>query len=97
MTVVPLPAKESNTISARRVTSRMASAIIRRSSLPFAERIDPGIFPNICPVAAVLAKLKRVGMNGTAALEYEAKLVLGAIEAAHAGVVLRPDHEVLEK
>src|SRR5260221_116321 len=61
------------------------------------ERIDAGIFPNICPVAAVLAKLKRVGMRGTAALEYKTKLVLGPIEAAHASIVLRPDHEVLEQ
>src|SRR5205823_7997407 len=62
-----------------------------------AKRIDPGIFPDIGAIAPVLPKLERIGVRLIALLEHKAKLVLGAIEAAHARIVFGPDHKVLER
>ena len=84
----------------------MASAIIATgltvgcsassSSSAGASSVHAAILPDIGAVAAVLAELEAVDVRRRAVLEGEDQLMPGAIEGAHAAIVLDPDDQVLE-
>src|SRR5215475_2567315 len=59
------------------------------------EAIGGRVAPNIAAVAAVTTQLDVVAMAATSGLEHEDQLMLTAVEAAHAGHMLRPYAEVL--
>src|SRR5262249_436566 len=60
------------------------------------EGIDPGVVPNIGPVATLLAQPEIVDVRDAAHLEHEHELVFGAIEGPHPRVGLVPYAEVLQ-
>jgi hypothetical protein len=59
-----------------------------------AKRRSAGVAPDVRSPTTTLAELNVVHMRRRAILEQGQELVLGAVEAAHAGVGLRPDNEV---
>ena len=91
------------TMSPRSVRSSSASSTIavgltvgwssrpRRASEPARRR---RIGPDVRAPAPAFAKLDVVDVRGGAVLEHGQQLVLGPVEAAHAGVGLRPDDQV---
>src|ERR1700704_426303 len=60
------------------------------------EGVDPGVAPDVAAVSAKAAKLDIVAMRSASSLEDEDKLMLAAVQRAHAGIVLDPDTEILE-
>src|ERR1700730_2047074 len=61
-----------------------------------AERVDPGVAPNIAAVATIAAELDMVLVRVLAVLEDEHELMLAAVERTHAGIVLGPHAQVLQ-
>src|SRR5271165_6241432 len=59
-----------------------------------AKRGGAGEGPDIRTPAPALAELDVVDVRGGAVLEHGQQLVLGPVEATHAGVGLRPDDQV---
>ena len=59
-----------------------------------AERGGAGVGPDIRPPAAALTEPDVIDMRRVALFEQRQKLVLGAIEAAHASVRFRPDDQI---
>ena len=60
------------------------------------KRIRPRVIPDVRPIAAKPAQLDIVAMRVLAALKHEDKLVLGAVQRAHARVAFHPDTDILE-
>src|SRR5215468_2620582 len=60
------------------------------------KRVDPGVMPDIAPVAAKLAKLDIIAVAAAPGLKHKDKFVLAAIERAHPGIVLDPDANIFE-
>src|SRR5262249_27319174 len=60
------------------------------------EAVHSRVIPDICPVAAGIAKAKGVQMRRRSELEYKHELVLRSIKASHAAIGLVPDSEVFE-
>src|SRR5262249_12767533 len=60
------------------------------------EAVYSRVIPDICPVAAGIAKAKGVQMRRRSELEYKYELVLRSIEASHAAIGLVPDADVFE-
>jgi hypothetical protein len=59
-----------------------------------AERGGAGIGPDVRAPAPAFAELDVVDVRGGTVLEHRQQLVLGPVEAAHAGVGLRPDYQI---
>jgi hypothetical protein len=63
---------------------------------PFANRVHPWVVPDISAITTSRAKCDVVLKTPRAALKNQDKLVLGAIEGAHSGIIFVPDAQVLE-
>src|SRR5687768_5224868 len=60
------------------------------------EGVDPGILPNVRPMAPTLTKLEVVYVGTLARFEGEDEFVTGAVEGTHAGIGLCPNNQVFE-
>ena len=63
---------------------------------PRLQAVEAGIIPDIGAIAAMAAELDIIDVRRRAVFEDRNQLVLGAVEAAHAAIVLAPDTEILE-
>lgn len=62
---------------------------------PFAEGVGPGIWPHVGPITPGFAEAEVVDVLAVPVLEYHHHLMLGAVEGAHAGIILDPDANLL--
>src|SRR6202045_2364308 len=60
------------------------------------EGVGPGVSPDVAAVTAELAELDIIAMRVTPLFKHEDKLVLAAVERAHAAIVLDPDAEIFQ-
>jgi len=63
---------------------------------PGARGADPGILPDIRATAAILAEFKVIDVGARTGFPDKDEFVLAAVEAAHAGIGLGPDAQVLQ-
>src|ERR1019366_8786717 len=71
---------------------RQQVAFIRTSP----EGVGAWIIPYIAAMAPILSELYVVPVRAAAMLEHEHQFVLAAVERSHAGIMFRPDADVLE-
>lgn len=76
-----------------RLDRRMQLQLVHPSRL---QRVDPTILPDIGPVATMLAQFERIDVRCGPFLPGKDQFVAGAVEGAHAAIVLGPDDEVLQ-
>ena len=60
------------------------------------QSVDAAISPHVRSVPAMLTKFEAVDVRRRAVLEGKDEFMAGAIERAHAPIVLRPDDQVLQ-